>query len=179
MIDSAPYTADHTGHMKITVRALDAADWPAWRELRLRALEDSPDAFSRTLEEERAMTDDEWADIISRTTGHPRGNLWFAQAGAENVGMMFGRITPDHDLLEIGAMWVAPDSRRAGAGRLLLETACDWARSHGVPLADLWVTEANTAAVAFYAAMGFTQTTETKTLREDSDLTIRKMVTEL
>ena len=33
----------------IAVRTLEPADWAIWRELRLRALEDSPEAFVSTL----------------------------------------------------------------------------------------------------------------------------------
>ncbi len=165
--------------MAITIRTLDADEWREWRDLRFRALADSPDSFAGTLEDERIKPDHEWTDIIGRTADHPRGNLWFAEQESDKVGMMFGRITEDFDLLEIGAMWVAPETRRRGAGRLLLQAAFAWAHSQGVPTADLWVTEANTAAVAFYEAAGFTPTTETKKLREGSDLTIRKMMRSL
>ncbi len=165
--------------MAITIRTLDAGEWREWRDLRFRALADSPDSFAGTLEDEQTQADTEWADIIGRTADHPRGNLWFATQGPDRVGMMFARITEDFSLLEIGAMWVAPEVRRHGAGRLLIDAAFAWARTHRVPRAGLWVTEQNTAAVAFYEAAGFTPTMETKVLREGSNLTIRKMVKDL
>jgi ribosomal protein S18 acetylase RimI-like enzyme len=165
--------------MEPTVRTLDADDWQLWKALRLRALHDAPDAFGSTLEEDGALTRDEWAAVVGRTVDHPRGNLWFAEVGEEPVGMMFGRLTEDFGLLEINAMWVAPEARRLGAGRLLLDAAFGWARDAGAKEADLWVTEQNQAAVAFYEAAGFKPTAETKPLREGSPLTIRKLVREL
>lgn len=165
--------------MKPTVRRLRAADWKQWKALRLRAVAESPNAFSMTLEDETARSDAEWADVVARTVRHPRGNLWFAEISEEAVGMMFGRITEDRRLLELGAMWVAPEARRIGAGRLLLDAAFEWARDSGATEADLWVTEANESAVAFYEATGFKPTRETKALREGSPLRIRKMLMKL
>lgn len=37
---------------EITVRVLDASDWPLYREVRLRALEESPASFSAQLADE-------------------------------------------------------------------------------------------------------------------------------
>lgn len=165
--------------MQPTVRTLTADDWPTWKALRLRAVAESPDAFAVTLADERARPDAEWADVVARTAAHPRGNLWFAERDGDAVGMMFGRITEDYELLEIGAMWVAPEARRSGAGNQLLDAAFDWARDSGATDADLWVTEDNAPAVAFYEAAGFMPTAETKPLRDGSPLTIRKMVRNL
>jgi hypothetical protein len=44
-----------------TVRAFSADEWRGYRDLRLRALADSPDAFGSTLTEETSRLDAEWA----------------------------------------------------------------------------------------------------------------------
>ena len=53
--------------MAITVRRFAPHEWRVYRELRLRALADSPDAFGSTYEREAARTDAEWEDRL--TTG--------------------------------------------------------------------------------------------------------------
>jgi hypothetical protein len=42
------------------VRQAGAADWEALRELRLRALADTPDAFASTLQKEAAFPEQVW-----------------------------------------------------------------------------------------------------------------------
>jgi len=41
-------------------------EWRIYRDLRLRALADSPDAFGSTFERERDRPDAEWADRLAR-----------------------------------------------------------------------------------------------------------------
>jgi hypothetical protein len=42
------------------VRAVGADDWRSWRDIRPRALQDSPDAFGSTYELESGFTEDQW-----------------------------------------------------------------------------------------------------------------------
>jgi GNAT superfamily N-acetyltransferase len=52
-------------------------------------------------------------------------------------------------------MWVAPEARRAGVGRALIDGAAHWARSWGALRIVLWVTGVNEGAQRFYEAIGF------------------------
>ena len=54
----------HTGRMEIRRATVD--DWEASRDIRLRALAESPDAFLSTLEREAAFDDEVW---MSRLEG--------------------------------------------------------------------------------------------------------------
>jgi len=53
-------------------------------------------------------------------------------------------------------MWVAPELRRRGVGRLLVEQAVAWAGDTGADAVELWVTRGNYAAIAMYRNSGFT-----------------------
>ena len=55
----------------------------------------------------------------------------------------------------INAMWVAPEARRMGAGRALLDACVEWAREQRFRSVYLHVRVANAAARAAYAAAGF------------------------
>jgi len=165
--------------MKVMIRTIGAEEWPVWRDLRLRALADAPDAFRPTLEEESNQPDQWWDELIRATVEHPRGGLWVAWADEDAVGMLFGRVDDEHTVLEIGAMWVAANVRRHGVGTGLIEAAIDWARGFGVSEASLWATEHNAEAAAFYRRHGFQSTEETDGLRPGSHLTVRKLKTVL
>lgn len=93
--------------------------------------------------------------------------------------MLLGRIDEEHTELKIGAMWVAPTVRRSGVGSGLIQSAIEWARSLGVLVASLWVTEQNAEAIAFYQRHGFESTETTDVLRPGSHLIVRKLETRI
>jgi hypothetical protein len=46
--------------MEVTVRTFDETEWAIYRDLRLAALEDSPDAFGGTLAQSSQRADSVW-----------------------------------------------------------------------------------------------------------------------
>ena len=54
-------------------------------------------------------------------------------------------------------MWVAPDARRQGVARRLLERASDWGRARGYRKLKLEVAATNAAARALYGSNGFAE----------------------
>lgn len=158
----------------VNVRQLKTTEWSLWRDLRLRAVRDSPDAFRATLDEELARQNSDWADIIRATVEHPRGTLLVAEVQNEPIGMIFGRIDAMETCAEVGAMWVNPTARGAGAGGALLDAAISWAADYGVSRLELWVTDGNAAAGALYSSRGLSRTGATEFLREGSTRTISK-----
>lgn len=161
--------------MDIEIRTISGEEWRLWRSLRLRAIEESPDSFRGTLAQESAEADGWWSDLIERTAEHPHGLLLIAEVDSDPVGMLFGRLDDNSELLDVGAMWVDPDVRRRGIGRALVDYALAWARTAGAGTAELWVTEGNLAAELFYGDCGFVSTGETEPLRDGSDLTVTRL----
>lgn len=164
-----------TPHVSVDIQQLSGGDWARWRELRLRALADAPEAFRATLEEELGWTDDAWKEIVEATAAHDRGNAWIAEFDSVDVGMTFATVDASHTSLLIGAMWVSREARGGGIGKALLDSAIEWGAAMGASVAELWVTEANDVARALYESHGFIQTDETDLLRPGSDLVVRKL----
>ena len=164
----------------VSVREFQAGEWRVYRDLRLRALADSPDSFARTLAEEQGRTDSDWSDLLLASTSSPSQVSMLAERGRRAVGLAYGRLAPDApEVAHQYAMWVEPAARRCGVGRALVRAVVAWARSASARCLILQVTEGNTAAAGLYERAGFLPTSERSPLRPDSSLYVRTLCLEL
>ena len=114
------------------VRPFLPHEWRIYRDLRLRALADSLDAFSRMLAEERAVQTEWSSRLASGADAHCNIPL-VAELGAEPIGLAWGRIDPSKpDVAHLHRMWVDPGFRRLGAAQMLLDTIIAWATAANV-----------------------------------------------
>jgi GNAT superfamily N-acetyltransferase len=132
------------------LRVVSPDDWQAWRELRLLALEESPDAFESRLAEWQGDGDREerWRD---RLTSVPFNVIAFD--GDAPVGMASG--VQDGDSIELISMYVRPRARGRGVSDLLVDAVAAWAAQQGAARLVLAVRNANERARAFYRRRGF------------------------
>ena len=130
----------------VELRALSVDDWAVWRELRLKALRDAPEAFGAKLADWQGDGDHEqrWRARLAGGTH----NL-VAYLDGEPVGMVSGM--PHGHCVELTSMWVAPPARGHGVGDALVDAVVD--RADGT--VSLMVKESNTAASALYRRHGF------------------------
>jgi len=154
----------------IAIRPFLPNEWRRYRDLRLRALQDSPDAFGSTFETSSLIPDSEWKARLERVS--PRTDLPMgAMAGGEPVGLAWAKIeNPDDGVAHLYQMWVAPEFRGAGVGRGLVDAAVNWARDRGVKAMVLDVTCGNVPATRLYESMGFQPVGTPVPLRPGSDL---------
>ena len=165
----------------MTVERLGEDDWAVFRELRLRSLLDSPEAFGSTYGDESVQTERAWRDWAG---GRWRGGNAAVFVGRADDGTPVGTATgaeyeAEPRVAHVYAMWVAPDARGAGVGRALLDAVARWARDHGDRRLQLQVTDTNAPARALYRACGFIETGERVPLREGSDLKVRVLAMDL
>lgn len=160
------------------VRRIDPGEWQAYRDIRLRALKDSPDAFGSTLEEASQYTDAMWRERVERASTATDLPL-FAVVEETPVGLAWARIDAPANVAHLYQMWVAPDARGQGVGRLLVNEAIEWSRSRGVVQLILEVTIGNAPARHLYEVVGFIPTGEPLPLRPGGDLMEQTMVLEL
>jgi ribosomal protein S18 acetylase RimI-like enzyme len=140
----------------VLVRRLQPQDWQAYRAIRLRALEDAPDAFSATLEEAQAWPPEHWAARLDKAAVSSIDCPLGAESGGQLVGMVWAKVDGDDpDTVNLYQMWVAPAFRGRGVAAALLEEAIGWARARGARTVGLGVNCANHAAVALYERAGF------------------------
>jgi ribosomal protein S18 acetylase RimI-like enzyme len=137
----------------IDLRRLTPEDAALYRDIRLEALADSPDAFASTLESERNRPLESFAARLAdaHVVGVFDGPLlagvagFYVQAGPKHAhkGMLWG-------------MYVRRSYRGTGLGRLLVEAIIAHARQH-VELLQLFVVSDNVAARRLYSRLGFVE----------------------
>ena len=160
------------------IRPAAREQWEQARDLRLRALADSPEAFGSTLERERAHGEAEWVGWIEGWEGS-RNVLFVAQDDERWVGMAVGSRAGEESDAHLYGMWVEPSSRSRGIGARLVVEVLAWARGWEARSVILGVTETNARAAAFYEHLGFADTGERDPLREGSELRVRILRREL
>jgi ribosomal protein S18 acetylase RimI-like enzyme len=141
-----------------------------YKAVRLRALKDSPSAFGSTYLKESQFTDEEWDTRARNLTGE-RAVAYLALDNEEYCGIA-GCFRNKQDSLnaDLVSMWVAPESRRTGVGRLLVDAIAAWAIDRGAQNLHLMVTSSNHAAIEFYKRNGFSMTGRTEPYPNDPKL---------
>jgi GNAT superfamily N-acetyltransferase len=165
--------------MEYSVRPIRVDEWRLWRSLRMRAVEESPEAFRSTLAMESAEADEWWVDLIKQAAVHPQALLLVAEVEADPVAMLFGRLDDETQLLDIGSVWVDPEMRRRGIGKRLVDAALTWALGRSAVRAELWVTPGNEAALRLFEQFEFTPTGDSEPLRNGSALQVIKMTAQI
>ena len=149
------------------VRRIRTDEWPALRDIRLRALRDAPYAFGSTFEEESARTDDRWIDWAADGSVGGRGLTVVADDAGTWIGLARGA---PHEAFpgEAGlfSMWVDPTRRSRGVGRELVDAVVTWSIGERFPAVRLLVAAANPAAIRLYERCGFVDTGVRAPLRE-------------
>jgi GNAT superfamily N-acetyltransferase len=144
----------------VTVRRVRADEWEALREVRLAALEDAPEAFASTLEEESAFADSVWRDRASQGSSNATSATFVAAdaVGSEWLGLAGGFASEDGAEVDLFSMWVRHAARRRGVAVLLIDAVVKWSLDVGARTVGLWVAEGNPAAAELYRRCGFTPT---------------------
>jgi GNAT superfamily N-acetyltransferase len=153
------------------VRRFAAQEWRVYRALRLDALRDAPNAFGSTLAREEAFDDDVWANRLASGAESPAELPLVAEDGERAIGLAWARIAPeDPDVAALYQVWVDPEYRHRGVGRLMIDTVLDWARVVGVRQLLLSVALGPGSALEFYRRAGFLEIGSPIPLRADSGL---------
>ncbi|MEU3567499.1 GNAT family N-acetyltransferase [Kitasatospora sp. NPDC036755] len=144
----------------LTLRTLTAADWPLWRDLRLAALTDAPEAFKTGLADWPRGGEARWRERL----GLPGAHHVAALLDGDPVGLVGGLPGSPDGVRELRSLWVAPRARGRGVADRLVEEVERWARATGGTTLRLAVLPGNRAALTLYHRHGFTP------LRESGDL---------
>jgi GNAT superfamily N-acetyltransferase len=144
----------------ITVRVLTEDDWSLYRQLRLTALQDSPEAFVDSYEQEVVYGEDRWRARMTKAS------RLLAETGGQPVGIASTAVVTENSATaDVFGLWVAPEALQAGAAWALMEAAVHLATVHGYQQLHYWVGNENMRAIAFANNFGFLLSTERRPAR--------------
>lgn len=148
----------------MNIRQLSASDASDYQELRLFALQESPAAFGSSFEEEVNRPLEVVEERLADTVNHIFGTFGDDGRLMGTVTLRRNQHAKSAHKATIFAMYVAPDVRKQGLGRALLQAAISQARDLGLSWLKLMVNSANAEAVTLYLSTGF----ETYGLEQDA-----------
>ncbi len=161
------------------IRRVTVDDLDLYREVRLRALQDSPSAFGSTYSNELARPREQWAERVSRAA---TGTSWAVFLAFEEEACVGLAGCVDDDLgadRQLVSMWVAPSHRGTGVAAGLVDAVLSWAHGVGARTIALWVTKDNERAMRFYERAGFAVTGDVQPLPSDPCKDEIRMIREL
>ncbi len=161
--------------MAVTVRRVRPEDAEALFSVRLRALATDPDAFLTMHDAEAARGLDVWIDRAARGSVGVSTATFLGWGEAAAVGLVVMVPGPMETTAELVGMWVAPEARRTGLGRSLVEAGLAWAAESGFEDVVLCVASDNVAAAAFYGALGFEFTGVERNLLGPDGMVVKNM----
>lgn len=152
----------------VSVAVVRDGDAPRLRELRLRALADSPQAFAGTAEQEAQLPASHWEELARQSADGDHVAIYVAVDGERWLAMGAGRwYDRDRAIAQLWGMWVDPALRGSGLGERLVTHVREWAVAHGARFLRLGVVTRDDDATGFYERLGFVRTGEAGPMRVD------------
>lgn len=153
---------------EITVRALSEEEWDDFRSVRLAALQESPEAFVASYEDEKDYDEDFWRLRMRRS------QRLIAELDGEAVGVVsVGQDRDDEDgdgtRAELFGLWVSPALRGKGVATKLVRAGAEDATNAGSTHLHYWVGTDNGRAVAFASSFGFRPTDRRRPVRIENE----------
>lgn len=140
----------------ITIRPGQEADAPAYRELRLEALRNHPEAFSADYAANEGQPMTYWTERLRSLDSD--GMMYFAVSDNKLIGMCAiyrGNSPKIQHSATLVSVYVQPAWRGWRIADGLITSCVEWARRQGVGIVKLGVVTANTAAIRCYARCDF------------------------
>ncbi|MEP6697298.1 MAG: GNAT family N-acetyltransferase [Pseudonocardiales bacterium] len=141
----------------VAVRRVRPDEGERWRELRLRALADTPAAFLETVEQARSRPGTEWDAAVGRLAAGRQQALFVAESGEDWVGVA-GGFADAQGGTTVFTVFVEPVARGEGIVEELIQAVAGWSTACGRDRLTLEVGVENPRAHAAYRRLGFVAT---------------------
>lgn len=149
--------------VEIDVRVLTPEDWQEYREVRLAALKDSPEAFVATYADEEGQPEQYWRRCMAQA------DRLLASRDRSALGVVSVRPRPEPEhAADLCDLWVTPTARTTGVAWSLTQAAAAQAVKNGCTQLYYWVSTENGRAIAFASNVGFRITSERRTIQTDN-----------
>ncbi|MEZ6044858.1 MAG: GNAT family N-acetyltransferase [Planctomycetaceae bacterium] len=152
----------------IQIHRFTPEEWRIYKQLRLSALKEDPDAFGSRWEK-WVLEPDSWWESQTLRAHDTLQNLIRAEVNNAPAGLACG-VIEEEDLhkAHVYQFWVDPCYRSQGVGKRMLDEIISWARQKNADSLELHVTCGDRPAARLYARAGFRVTGEPEPIREGS-----------
>ena len=142
------------------IRVLVGDEWRVFREVRLAALEDAPEAFAARAADEASHDEQLWRERLD-SARHLVAERDGATVGVVGVGLH----QEDPEIAEVFGLWTDPAVRGERIAWDLVSAAAGTAARGGCRLLYFWAGCDNVSAISFASSFGFRPTDERRRVR--------------
>ena len=142
----------------ITVRLAETKDAVMLRELRLEALTSDPRSFAADYEISAKETSAKWVERIMENAAEQKGTICIAETDKHLIGMcgiQRGHWPKTRHSAFIWGVYVNQSWRGLHIAGAMIDSCCNWGKTHGLVTVKLGVNTHNEAAIRCYTHCGF------------------------
>lgn len=138
-----------------TIRRLDKGEAMLFRDLRLEALQDAPEAFCSTYADAIKRSEESWVkQADASASGDDRATFIAVNKKPIGIAAIY-RIDDSQSDAELLQMWVAPEHRGNRTAEKLIDAVANWASDNQISRIVAEVIPKNNRAINFYQKVGF------------------------
>ncbi|MDQ3098220.1 MAG: GNAT family N-acetyltransferase [bacterium] len=134
-------------------------EWEGFRDVVLRSLKDSPQAFLNTYEEAASVPEDKWKNRIAGSLRGEVGVTLIAKHNGKIVGLVGVQFLQHVKMRHVAHVWgsyVDPEFRGLGIGRKLMDGIIGMSQAHpGIKKIKIEVIAEQLSAFELYKKLGF------------------------
>ena len=142
-----------------SIIVLHPSRWRETKQLRLEALQNSPESFASSYEDALLYSDDVWKSRVKAAFERDQSIALYAEVDGALVGMAgagWSDRRKTRHVAEVYAVYVSPTHRGKGIGAALMRRLLDELKAlPQIKKVKLGVTASNEAAVSLYLRLGF------------------------
>lgn len=154
----------------MTIVPISKEHWRDLKNVRLASLRDSPNAFGVPYDAAAEYSDEEW---MARASGEAGPVFFIAYEAGRPIGLVGGIYANGE--YELISMWVAPEHRRSGVAKQLVEALKDRAVEDAYDVVILKVSPDNASACQLYSRCGFRAVGVAGELISDGEVYLQRM----
>lgn len=142
----------------VIIRPILPGDAELLLNLRLEALQDSPEAYGEDYDYVAGQPYSTWTDLVAHSLGDGDRAIFVAEIQGALIGMAGVNRSPMKNTRHAASVWgvyVQPAWRGKGLATELVRACIDWGKGKGLATLRLGVITANPAAIHCYEKCGF------------------------
>jgi len=139
-----------------SIRRIEMGEVALYRQVRLTALKEAPEAFCTTYAEAMARDEESWRAQADENASSDDRALFLARANEETIGL--AGVYREESATKTGELcqvWVAPAYRRTGVAVGLMDVLMAWAVERDFRQILATIRAGNERALRFYRTYGF------------------------